>query len=80
MKRFKPIINKVIDDHVNSGQWHSDDPSRNDSSCVLEALLAEYGIDAAVDALKRQGFAGDYRYLIKPLYEEAILRRSNRTA
>ena len=80
MKRFKPIIDAVIDDQITIGQRGSDDPSRNDASCVLEALLAEYGIEAAVDALKRQGFAGDYRYLIKPLYEEAILRRSNRTA
>jgi hypothetical protein len=43
---------------------------------VLEALVAEYGIDASVVALNNHGFRGDaYRYLLGPLYDEAVRRR-----
>jgi hypothetical protein len=44
--------------------------------CVLEALVAEYGVDAAVQALDNQGFKGSaYTYLLKPLHAEACRRR-----
>lgn len=47
-----------------------------DAQRVLEALLAEYGVENAVQALDNQGLKGSsYRYLLKPLHAEAIRRR-----
>ena len=47
-----------------------------DGQRVLEALVAEVGVEGAKEALKKQGFeAGAYEYLLQPLYEEAQARR-----
>ena len=52
--------------------------ARTDSSRVLESLMAEYGIEAAMEALNRQGFTGSaYKYLLTPLYSEAMKRRES---
>jgi hypothetical protein len=48
----------------------------SDAQRVLEALVAEYGVEAAVTALDHQGFRGSaIRYLLTPLYDEAFARR-----
>jgi hypothetical protein len=48
----------------------------SDAQRVLEALIAEYGVDATVKALDNQGIAGkSYLYLIRPLHAEAARRR-----
>jgi hypothetical protein len=46
-----------------------------DANAILEALLAETGVEATLAALKRQGFRGHYRQVVEPLYREAISRR-----
>ena len=50
--------------------------ARTDAQRVLEALIAEYGVENAVHALDKQGLKGSaYRYLLKPLHAEALRRR-----
>lgn len=49
-----------------------------DANAVLEAMLLEYGIEAAVRAVANQGFKGDYRPVISPLFEFAVQRRAAR--
>ena len=50
--------------------------ARTDSLRVLEAMVAEFGVNGAVQALDNQGFAGKaYRYLLDPLHDEAMRRR-----
>ena len=39
-------------------------------------MVAELGVEGAVRALDNQGFKGEaYKYLLTPLYDEAIRRR-----
>jgi hypothetical protein len=50
---------------------------RTDAERVLEAMIAEFGIEKAVIALDNQGFKGSsIRYLLSPLHEEAVRRRN----
>ena len=50
--------------------------AQGDAQRLLEALVAEVGLDGCVQALDRQGFKGAaYGYLLKPLHAEAVLRR-----
>ena len=49
---------------------------RREAENVLEALIAEFGIEHALIALKNQGYvAKSYRSLLKRLYAEASDRR-----
>lgn len=49
---------------------------RTDAQRILEALIAEHGVENAVQALDKQGMKGSaYRYLLKPLHAEALRRR-----
>jgi len=78
-RRFKGLIETVINDPKRP--WRANATpvaARNDANCVLEALLAEYGLDAAAGALKKQGLKGDYQYIIEPLHAEAVARRLQR--
>lgn len=55
--------------------------ARTDAERILEALVAEAGVEGSVAALERQGFDGmAYRYLLRPLVEEALRRRHRSTA
>ena len=48
----------------------------SDAQRILEALVAEYGVENAIHALDNQGLKGKaYRYLLKPLQVEALRRR-----
>ena len=50
----------------------------SDAQRLLEALLADAGVEGAVAALNRQGFRGEsYRYLLVTLHAEALDRRAN---
>lgn len=52
------------------------DVARSDAERVLEAMIAEHGVDNAVQALDNQGLSGAaYRYLLDPLFAEATRRR-----
>jgi hypothetical protein len=53
-----------------------------DENAILEALLLEYGVAAALTALVNQGFSptGEYRYAAEPLYQKALERRAARLA
>lgn len=71
------IIEAVIE--RKSGDWNDATATvaRTDAQRVLEAMVAEYGIDAAIQALDRQGFTGkSIRYLLTPLHTEAVERRA----
>jgi hypothetical protein len=47
-----------------------------DAQRVLEALVAEFGLEATRAALSNQGFEPtSYSYLLAPLHEEAVARR-----
>ncbi len=60
------------------------DKTRNqfviDANAIFEAMLLEYGVDAALAAVVKQGFSptGEYRYAAEPLYQKAVERRSRR--
>jgi hypothetical protein len=78
-RRFKGLIEAVINDPQRP--WPAKTTittARNDANCVLEALLAEYGPEAAAKALKKQGLNGQYLYIIEPLHAEAVSRRLQR--
>jgi hypothetical protein len=70
------IIPEVI---ANKGAcWNEETQrvARSDAQRILESMVAEFGVEAAVSALNNQGFKGDaMRYLLNPLYEEAVRRR-----
>ena len=51
---------------------------RREAENVLEALIAEFGIEHTLIALKNQGYvAKSYKSLLKRLYEEAESRRQH---
>jgi hypothetical protein len=76
-KRPQPlIIPTVIAQKADAWNSETQKVAASDAQRVLEALVAEYGIEAAIIALDRQGFRGaSIRYLLTPLYEEAYARR-----
>ncbi|MEX0653665.1 MAG: hypothetical protein WD534_18685 [Phycisphaeraceae bacterium] len=70
------IVSAVIADKADAWNESTAKTAAIDAQAVLEALIAEYGIDATVNALNNQGFRGDsFKYLVKPLHEMAADRR-----
>ena len=50
-----------------------------DANAVLEALLLEYGVDAAIAALKKHHFKSDsYDSVVRQLHEKALVRAAER--
>jgi hypothetical protein len=51
-----------------------------DANAILEALLLEYGVEAALEAVVKQGFSsgGNYGTITRQLYECAVQRKSER--
>ena len=51
-----------------------------DANAILEALILEYGVDASLDAVVKQGFSssGNYGSVARQLYEFAMKRKSLR--
>lgn len=74
--------NQLIIDAVTEtkgAQWNAETRkvARTDSMRVLEAMVAEFGVNGAIQALDNQGFAGEaYRYLLDQLHDEAMRRRA----
>ena len=52
-----------------------------DANAILEALLLEYGVDAALKAVVNQGFSADGNYgtIARQLYDFALERKAART-
>ena len=52
----------------------------SDANAIFEALLLEYGVEAALEAVKKHGYSptGQYRYAAVPLFDKAVKRRDNR--
>jgi len=76
-KNHEPIILPVVIEQKGDS-WGEETRKvvNTDSQRVLEALIAEYGVDNTVRALDNQGFKGStYRYLLNPLFVEAQRRR-----
>ncbi len=64
---------------IKAGDWSTstEQTAATDAQRILEAMVAEYGVDAAIQALDNQGFQGkSMRYLLAPLFEIAISRRA----
>ena len=74
--RKQLILSKIIEDKGDSWNEETRKVATTDAQRVLEALIAEYGVDNAARALDNQGLKGKaYGYLLRPLYSEAINRR-----
>jgi hypothetical protein len=74
------IIPTVIAAKADAWNASTREVAETDAQRVLEALIAEYGVDGAKQALTNHGFAAEsYGYLLTPLYAEATKRRQ-RTA
>ncbi len=58
--------------------WKDSNQIDIDAQVALEALLAEFGIERTLHAIKKQGMSGSYRYVVEPFYEEAVRRRKAR--
>lgn len=70
------IVFAVIEQKADSWSEETRKVARTDAQRVLEALIAEHGVEDAVHALDNQGLKGSaYRYLLKPLHAEARRRR-----
>jgi len=70
------ILDKIIADKAATWDEGMQKFAQSDGQRVLEALLAEYGIEAAVRALDNQGYSGNaVRYLLQLLHDEAMRRR-----
>lgn len=70
------IVSAVIAQKSDAWNEETHKVVRTDAQRILEALIAEHGIENAMQALDKQGMKGSaYRYLLKPLHAEALRRR-----
>jgi len=70
------IISTVIEQKGNAWNEETRKVVRTDALRILEALIAEYGVENAVKAIDKQGMKGSaYLYLLKPLHAESVRRR-----
>lgn len=70
------ILSTVIEQKGDAWNEETQKVVRTDALRILEALIAEYGIENSVKAMDKQGMKGSaYRYLLKPLHAEALRRR-----
>ena len=75
MSRLR-LIDAVADDPTLPWQANTRDQFAIDAN----AVLAEYGAEAALAAVERQGFRGHYRHVVERLHAEAVARRVRRQA
>ena len=72
----KHLIERVFE--IKGDDW-SDSTRKvahTDAIRLLEALVAEFGLEGSMQALRNQGFKSDsYGYLLRPLLTEAVARR-----
>jgi|GEM_PF-2367286 len=75
--RFRPLIDVVASQKLKDGDWKTDETARKDAVKVLEAIVAELGVVGCLAAIEKQGFNADsYKYIVEPLHEESVRRRS----
>ena len=76
-KPHRGLIESIVDSKKGSWSASTERTARIDAQCILESLLAEYGVDAAFDALRKQGFAAESMgYVLRPMSDMAAQRRS----
>lgn len=74
--RHSLIVSTVVERKAENWSEETRKVANTDAQRVLEALIAEYGVENAMRALDNQGFKGRaYGYLLQPLYIEALQRR-----
>lgn len=71
-----PIIDAVIKSRES---WTDKQQPYIDANVLFEAMIAEYGVEAAQIAVAKQGFKGDYRSIARPIFDEAIRRKALRS-
>ena len=72
----KNLLDAVIETQYHKWSDATRKTARSDAYRILEALVSDIGIEGVIDAMDRHGFDGAaYRYLIAPLFEEAVSRR-----
>ena len=75
-QRLPAIVQSVCETQAHAWSEAKRDSARADAQRVLESLIAELGVENTIQAMHNQGFDGEaYRYLLKPLYDEARRRR-----
>ena len=75
---LKIILSKIIEDKGDGWSEETRKVANTDAQRVLEALVAEYGVENTMRALENQGFKGKaYSYLLNPLHSEAVKRRED---
>jgi hypothetical protein len=75
-QRQKLFVEAVIESHEGSWSDSTKRTARSDAHRILEALVAEYGVEKSILAMNKQGFEGKaYSYLLKPMHAEARSRR-----
>ena len=73
----KPIVAQVMEEKASSWSEETHKVALTDTQRILEALVADLGVNECVNAMDRQGFKGSaYTYLLNPLFIEAGRRRS----
>ena len=72
----KNLLDSVVETQGEKWSQATIRTARSDAFRILEALVSDMGVDGVIDAMDRQGFEGTaYRYLIAPLFDEAVSRR-----
>jgi hypothetical protein len=79
---MRRLIDAVAEDPNQPWGDSTRDSFRSDANAIFESLLLTFGIEAASEALVKQGYSptGQYTYALKPLYEKALERRAERLA
>ena len=77
---MKILIEAVAEDPTESIKDNTRRQRIIDASAILEALILEYGVDAALEAVVKQGFSagGNYGTIARQLYSFALERKSER--
>lgn len=79
---MRRLIEAVLEEKGKSWKKATKTTFVTDANAILEALLLQYGVEAAVEALVNQGRSetSNYTSSIRRLYEKACERRDAREA
>jgi hypothetical protein len=77
---MRRLIDAVAEDPSRPWKENTRNQFVIDANAIFEALLLEYGVEAALEAVVKHGFSstGEYRYAAVPLHEMAVARRTAR--
>lgn len=77
---MRRLIEAVAKDHQHTWSDATQKQFVIDSNAILEALILQYGIDAAVSAIVEQGYSpgGNYRSAANHLFDKALERKAQR--